>query len=530
MTVVDMSQTVALLAPEIVLFVASMLVAVLGLSRSTGVRSLVPWVCVAALVGSILALDAVWTPERIQGARLLFPMLGKYGKALIALIGIGLVAVSAGSIDRRYEEAVARGRASFDALRVVRGEYYAFLLLSLTGAMLVMSAPDLIWLFLGLELVSLPTYIMVAVARTGRRSMEAAMKYFFLGALATAVTLYGFAMLYGATGTMQLIPMRDALAEQAAGPGLSTTALLGTILTVLGLCFKLAAVPMHFYAPDVYEGAPLPVTAFLSFTPKIAGFSALITVLGAVGWSGHAMVDHDGVRIAYEGLPQPVAAVLWMVAALTMVLGNIGGILQTSLKRTLAYSSIANSGYMLVGVIVGPKGGIGAMYLFMLGYGVMTVATFGVLAALERKGEEVDSFESLAGLRASHPGLAFLLTVSALSLLGVPPLFGALAKIVLVFVAFEGGQASLAAVLLLNTAIGAVYYLRFVGAAVVNPPNAKSQDVVSVPHWWPKTAAVVAGLGLIVLPAFLSRLVDASATTVDGYVDLGEAVASDDER
>jgi NADH-quinone oxidoreductase subunit N len=170
------------------------------------------------------------------------------------------------------------------------------------------------------------------------------------------------------------------------------------------------------------------------------------------------------------------------------------------------------------------------MYLFMLGYGVMTIATFGVLAALERKGEEVDSFESLAGLRATHPGLAFLLTVSALSLLGVPPLFGALAKIVLVFVAFEGGQASLAAVLLLNTAIGAVYYLRFVGAAVVNPQNAKSQEVVAIPHWWPKTAAIVAGLGLIVLPAFLSRLVDASATTVDGYVDLGEAVASETER
>jgi NADH-quinone oxidoreductase subunit N len=523
-----MSQTVALHAPEVVLFVASMLVAVLGLSRSTGVRSLVPWVCVAALVASIVALESAWTPERVQAARLLFPMMGKYGKALVALIGIGLVAVSAGSIDRRYEEAVARGRAGFDALRVVRGEYYAFLLLSLCGAMLVMSAPDLIWLFLGLELVSLPTYIMVAVARTGRRSMEAAMKYFFLGALATAITLYGFAMLYGATGTLQLLPMRDALADQAAGSGLGTTALLGAILTVLGLCFKLAAVPMHFYAPDVYEGAPLPVTAFLSFTPKIAGFSALITVLGAIGWSGHAIVDHDGVRLAYDGLPQPVSAVLWMVAALTMVLGNIGGILQTSLKRTLAYSSIANSGYMLVGVIVGPKGGIGAMYLFMLGYGVMTVATFGVLAAIERKGEEVDSFESLAGLRATQPGLAFLLTVSALSLLGVPPLLGALAKIVLVFAAFEGGQATLAGVLLLNTAIGAVYYLRFVGSAVVNPPNAKSQGVVPSPQWWPRAAAVVAGMGLIVLPAFLSRLVDASATTVDGYVDLGESMAADD--
>lgn len=527
---VEMGQTVALLAPEIVLFAAAMVVAVLGLSRSPAVRASVPWVCVLALLAALVVLDAVWTPERVQGARLLFPMLGKFAKAIIAIVGIGLVAVSAGSIDRRYEESVARGRAGFDALRVVRGEYFAFLLFSLCGAMLVTGAPDLIWMFLGLELVSLPTYVMVAVARTGRRSMEAAMKYFFLGALATAVTLYGFAMLYGATGTLQLAPMRDALAAQAAGSGLSTTALLGAILAILGLSFKLAAVPMHFYAPDVYEGAPLPVTAFLSFTPKVAGFTALVTILGTVGWSGHAIVDHDGVRLAYDGLPQPIAAVLWMIAALTMTLGNIGGVLQASLKRTLAYSSIANSGYMLVGVIVGPQGGIGAMYLFMLGYGVMTVATFGALAALERKGEEVDSFESISGLRVAHPWIAGLLTVSALSLLGVPPLFGALAKIVLVFVAFEGGEASLACVLLLNTAIAAVYYLRFVGAAVVGAPNAKSQEVATIPCWWPRAAAVVAGLALLVLPAFLSRLVDASASTVDGYIDLGEAVAADPDR
>ncbi len=525
---VEMSGTFTLLAPESVLFATAMVVAVIGLSRTPSVRASVPWVCVIGLIVSLFALEMVWTPERVQGARLLFPMMGKFVKALIAVIGVGLVAVSAGSIDRRYEDAVARGRAAFDPLRVVRGEYYAFLLLSLVGAMLVTSAPDLIWLFLGLELVSLPTYVMVAVARTGRRSMEAAMKYFFLGALATAIMLYGFAMLYGATGTIQMVPLRDVLAAQAAGDGLTTTALLGAILTVLGLCFKLAAVPMHFYAPDVYDGAPLPVTAFLSFTPKIAGFAALVTVLGAVGWSGHSFIDHDGVRIAYQGLPQPITAVLWMVAVLTMTLGNVGGLLQTSLKRTLAYSSIANSGYMLVGLIVGPKGGIGTMYLFMAAYGVMTVATFGALAALERKGEEVDTFESLSGLRASHPWIAFFLTVSTLSLLGVPPLFGALAKILLVFTAFEGDQAVLGAVLLINTAIGAVYYLRFIGAAVVAPTDARSQSITATPAWWPRAAAAVAGLALIVSPVFLTSLVDASASTVDGYVDLGESVASDD--
>ncbi|NBX33598.1 MAG: hypothetical protein EBR07_12885, partial [Planctomycetes bacterium] len=222
---------------------------------------MVPWIAVVALIATFVTMLKVWTPEAATAAQLPMPMLGKYIIALLCVVGVGHVLASIGSIDRAVERQVASGTGAFDPVRVIQGEFYAFILLSLCGGMLLCHATDLVWLFLAFELCSLPTYVLVAIGRGADRSMEAAIKYFFLGAMSTATLLLGFAFLYGATGTLELSAMRESFQMQAQTGGIGSVAIVGMLLAVIGICFKLAAVPMHFYAPDVYEGASSPVAA-----------------------------------------------------------------------------------------------------------------------------------------------------------------------------------------------------------------------------------------------------------------------------
>ncbi|MFM7480556.1 MAG: NADH-quinone oxidoreductase subunit N [Planctomycetota bacterium] len=505
-----------LLAPEILLFGAAVVAAVLGLSRRHSVRAFLPVFTCLALIASLALMPITWTASRANEAQLILPMLGAFIKPLLAAIGILLVLVSAGSVDRGFEAAVARGRTTFDPQRVVAGEFYAFFLFSLIGAMLLCSATDLIWIFLAVELVSLPTYIMVAVGGSSRRSGEAAIKYFFLGALSTAVFLYGFAMIYGSTGSLELQGIQTALAAQSAGSGIDAMALAGLILAVLGFCFKITAVPMHFYAPDVYEGAPTHVTAFLAFVPKVAGFVVLIVLLTCVGWTGHSLVDSDGVRVPYAGLPTPLTAVLWMVAVLTMTLGNVGALLQSSVKRMLAYSSIAHSGYLVIGLLSGGAAGIEAISFYLLAYGVMTTASFAVIVALERRGEEINELNDLAGLRQKQPVMAWMLAISGASLVGLPPFLGFFGKVYLFVAAIEADQFALVLIAVLNSAVSALYYLRLATVPLVAPPSARSEEVELVPSRWPWVAAVVCGIGTVILPGFLNTLVRSSEVTTSG--------------
>lgn len=505
-----------LLAPEILLFGAAVVAAVLGLSRRHSVRAFLPVFTCLALIASLALMPITWTASRANEAQLILPMLGAFIKPLLAAIGILLVLVSAGSVDRGFEAAVARGRTTFDPQRVVAGEFYAFFLFSLIGAMLLCSATDLIWIFLAVELVSLPTYIMVAVGGSSRRSGEAAIKYFFLGALSTAVFLYGFAMIYGSTGSLELQGIQTALAAQSAGSGIDAMALAGLILAVLGFCFKITAVPMHFYAPDVYEGAPTHVTAFLAFVPKVAGFVVLIVLLTCVGWTGHSLVDSDGVRVPYAGLPTPLTAVLWMVAVLTMTLGNVGALLQSSVKRMLAYSSIAHSGYLVIGLLSGGAAGIEAISFYLLAYGVMTTASFAVIVALERRGEEINELNDLAGLRQKQPVMAWMLAISGASLVGLPPFLGFFGKVYLFVAAIEADQFALVLIAVFNSAVSALYYLRLATVPLVAPPSARSEEVELVPSRWPWVAAVVCGIGTVILPGFLNTLVRSSEVTTSG--------------
>ena len=513
---VPMSAKLTLIAPEILLFAGSVVVAVLGLARSTSVRRSVPLVTAIFLAASIAVTAVVYRSDAVADSGLVMPMLGGYVKALLASIGILLVMVAGSSIDRRLEEAFDSGRAEFDAIRVMRGEYFAFFLLSIAGTMLLANASDLIWMFLALELASLPTYVMVAVSRGTRRAQEAAVKYFFLGALSAATFLYGFSLLYGATGTLVLTEMQSVLAQQAQAGGLPTIAILGGILAVLGIAFKLAAVPMHFYAPDVYEGAGAGTTAFLGFIPKVAGVVALMVLLSVFGWNFGEVGGQ---------LPAHIMMVLWMVAVLTMTLGNVGALLQRNVKRMLAYSSIAQSGYLIIGLIAGPPSGFDAVLFYLVGYGVMNTAMFAVLASLERQGEEVETLDDLSGLRSRHPVLAWMLAVSAISLIGMPPLIGFFGKLSIFSAGIEAGQTPLVIIAAVNSAISAFYYLQLVAVPMLGQPNARTESVQAVPSSWPRLAAVVCGVGVLVMPIGLQALVKAAGSSTSDAIAPAEKVA-----
>ena len=362
----------------------------------------------------------------------------------------------------------------------------------MTGVMLICEARDLIWLFLALELVSLPTYVMVAISRWSRVGQEAAMKYFFLGALSAGLMLYGFAMLYAATGTLVLQDMVDVFALQRADGGITPFAQLGLLLIIFALCYKIAAAPMHIYAPDVYQGAASPVTAFLAFIPKTAGIVAMILLLSLVGWE--------------NGLPPVVEMTLWVIAVLTMLLGNIGALLQTSAKRMLGYSSIAHSGYMLIGIIAGPPYGLIAVLVYLVIYGATNTAAFATLAGLSIDGEPVDSLEDISGMYRRNPIPAATMAISCGSLLGIPPLFGFWGKLILFISGIAAGQLMLVIIAAVASAISAWYYLRLIGLSLLSSTTPRSESMM-VTLRWPIIAAVISAIIAIVGPLALTDIV-----------------------
>ncbi len=520
-----MMDRLAYLWPEIALFIAACVVMVVGISPSVATRK---FAAVVAGLGVVAAGILAWTTTPSGNAvtassgQVLLPGLALYAKVGIAIVALLLLLLKPGTVDRAEEAAIALGVQKFDALRTNRAEFFSFFLFSVMGLMLVAGADDLIWLFLALELTSLPTYIMVAISGgAGRepaaRAQEASVKYFFLGALGAAVFLYGFAMLYGATGSTNL----NAIHLSLTTGGVSGLALAGLMLSVLGICFKIAAVPMHFYTPDVYQGASPSVAGFLAFVPKTAGFLSLLLLASAVGWTWAP--GENGLTVSGGGtsLPEPLRILFWVIAALTMTIGNVLALQQKSVRRILAYSSIAHSGYMLVGLIAGPgdgsftKNGVAAVLFYLFCYGVMNVGTFAVLSGLERKTRdgqmsEIDSIEDIRGLCATHPRLGWPMAICSLSLLGFPPLLGFWAKLPLFTSAISAGEIILVIVLGLNSAIAAFYYLRLFGAVFLEKPEAGAGEVTASPFVSRRVAAMVSAALVVALVVVVGQLTDAS--------------------
>ena len=381
-----------------------------------------------------------------------------------------------------------------------RCEFFSMILFSVAGVLLTAASNDLVVLFFAIELVSVPTYVLIALSRLDTRASEASVKYFFLGALAAGLMVYGFSFLYGVSGSTVL---RDGLADHFTEHGVTPYALIGLLLALAGLFFKTAAVPFHVYAPDVYEGAASPVTALVSFMPKLAGFVGLIQILSVLNWQ----------------LPMSVMWVLWCVAALSMTVGNVLALLQTNVKRVLAYSSIAHTGYMLVGLLVGPlaaegpmRNGVAALLFYIAIYGIMNLGAFAVLAALRTKDGSVEETHDLHGLSVRHPAAALVMAVCAFSLMGFPPTAGFLGKVYIFASAFSVGVEqpfhnpliALAIIGVINSAIAAAYYLRIAAACYLGEEEAKTERVGGAPMGFSLT---VCGVALLILFAWSSPLV-----------------------
>ena len=323
-------------------------------------------------------------------------------------------------------------------LKIDHGEYYALILLATSGMILLVSAVDLIAVFLGIELLSIPIYVLAGFDRRKLRSNEAALKYFLVGSFASAILLYGMALLYGATGSTDFGAIR-----QAFDPSRPLAA-LGLALVVVGFTFKISAVPFHQWTPDVYEGAPSSVTAFMSVTVKAAAFAGLMRILfAAFGGGGEALRD-----------------VLWWLAVGTMVVGNVMAVIQENVKRLLAYSSVAHAGYLLMGLVAGTQAGSSAMLFYLLAYLFTNLGAFAVIIALTNRGQDVDRLEDFAGLARSRPALAALMTLFMVSLAGIPGTAGFIGKLQVFLAAVREGYVGLTIIAVLTSLVSVYYYLR----------------------------------------------------------------------
>ncbi len=366
------------------------------------------------------------------------------------------------------------------------GEFYALVLLSAFGMMLMAAANDLIVLFLGLETMSIGVYILTGMWRARVQAAEAAMKYFLIGAFATGFLLYGIALLYGASGSTHLERIAAVLAQPKGAWSVYLSA--GIFLLLVGLAFKVAAVPFHFWAPDVYEGAPTPVTAFMAVAVKAAAFAAWARIFLYV-----LSPMQDEWRLPVKAL-----------AILTMTVGNVLAISQSSVKRMLAYSSIAHAGYLLIALVAGGAAGGQALLFYLLSYAAMTFGAFGVLIALKDKDQERDAYRDFAGLGFKRPFLAMAMSLCMLSLAGFPPLGGFVGKFYLFRSAVMSGHTDLAIVGALNSLLSVVYYLRVIVMMYMEEGGAEGKSFARAPYLYFVVAACMIGviyLGIFPAPA-----------------------------
>ena len=387
--------------------------------------------------------------------------------------------------------------------RMRAGEFYFLILCATLGMMFMASGVDLITLFIGLETMAVSFYVLAGFLKPSERSNEAGVKYYLLGAFSTGILLYGMSLLYGLSGSTRLVEISQALAAQPVGG----TALLALVLVGAGLGFKIAAVPFHMWAPDVYEGAPTPVTAFLSVGSKAAAFAMLL-------------------RVFMEGLPAVSAdwqVFFWWLAVLTMTVGNLAAITQTNTKRLLAYSSIAHSGYMLIGVVAGSQRGVTAALVYLFFYVFMQLGAFAIVTLLRRSDVVGDELKDLSGLYSRSPLSAIAMLVFMLSLGGIPPTAGFMGKFWIFSAAIEEGFISLAVIGVVNSAISLFYYIRVVVFMWIKDEVMGSEIRLGAAM---ATAVVITLAGSIlfgVYPQPVFEQAEAAAQTLDMLVPLAVA-------
>ncbi len=458
--------------PEIILAVGVLVLILYGAFR--GERS-ADSVSVGALILLIVALFALLSMPSTRVATLNGAFVtDSFAKVMKALSLIGSIAT------------ILLAQDYFARLRIQRFEFPILIVLCTIGMLIMASANDLIALYLGLELQSLAAYVIAAFHRDDLKSTEAGLKYFVLGALSSGMLLYGASLVYGFTGSVSFPGIVTALKE-TQGLGI----VLGLVFIAAGVSFKIAAVPFHMWTPDVYEGAPTPVTAFFASAPKMAAMAMTVRVFMG----------------AFPGIVDEWRQIIIFIAIASMALGSFAAIGQRNIKRLLAYSSIGNVGYALIGLATGSPEGIQGVVVYMIIYLAMTLGAFAVLLAMRRGDRMYESLDDLSGLSRTHPWLAFCLAMMMFSLAGIPPLAGFFAKFYVFAAAIQAGLTTLAVIGVVTSVVGAYYYLRLVKVMYFDEPRAPYEPM-------PAGIRIVLGLSSVVVALFF--LVPAPFVTAAG--------------
>jgi NADH-quinone oxidoreductase subunit N len=466
--------------PELVITGGALIVLVADVLLPRERRAALAWITLA-VIGATLASLAPFTSTHVEVAHgllavdrfaIFFKIVFLVAAAITVLMSIRYLAVEGAS----------------------PGEYYFLILCATLGMMVMAAGIDLITIFIGLETMAVSFYILAGFIKPNQRSNEAAVKYFLLGAFSLGILLYGMSLMYGLSGTTNLRVMATSFDATSRDPRL----VLAVILVVAGVGFKIAAVPFHMWAPDVYEGSPTPITAFLSVGSKAASFAMLI-------------------RIFVEGMPSMNAdwrLLFWVLSIVTMTVGNVAAVTQTNIKRMLAYSSIAHAGYVLIGIVAGTARGITATLVYLMIYAFMQLGAFAVVVMLRRADTAGDELKDFSGLAFRNPFAAFAMLLFMLSLGGIPPTAGFMGKFWLFSSAIDAHYYGLALIGVLNSAISLYYYIRIVVFMYL-----KKDAIGSEPRTTPALAAVLAvavaaTLVLGVYPQLLFQVADASARTL----------------
>jgi NADH-quinone oxidoreductase subunit N len=494
------------LAPLLSTVGGSVVVLMVGLLRGRAVqRVLMPLLTLASLVTALVFTIVIWEPGEVE------PIVEGALRMDTLALGLSVLFYTAGIftvlLSLRSEAVRATGA----------GEYFSLLLASVSGMAVLAAAESLITLFVGFELLSIPLYVLCGSHVRQERSLESGLKYLIIGSVGSATLLYGLALIYGATGATRFSEIATAVGD---GVGVTDPLLLtGVALTATGLAFKASIAPFHQWTPDVYQGAPTPVTAFMAVATKAAAFAIFLRLFG------DALID------AQAEYGEALAALAWV----TIVIGNVGAIAQSSLKRMLAWSGVAQAGYMLVGVLVGTQLGLQATAFYLAVYLLMNVAAFAVVVARERVSEHGDGIRSLEGLGSASPLLAWPMTIAMLALAGFPLTAGFFGKFYLIEAAVEAGWESLGVAIVIGSMLSLVYYLRVVAVMWMGPvevelpapPERAPRRVRPVGGWSPEadpraqpapvavavvTAAATIALGIV--PGIL----------FDAAVDVGSSV------
>jgi len=421
--------------PELMLAIGAMALLMFGAFRGEGTAATVTWAAIALLI--LAGAVVLWLPAGTLvtfGGSFIVDPFARFLK-ILALAGSATAIFM--SVDYLEVE------------RQQRFEYPILILLATTGMLMLISAADLIALYLGLELMSLALYVVAAIERDSARSSEAGLKYFVLGALSSGMLLYGASLVYGFTGTVSFAGIANATSQGSIG------LIFGLVFLFAGFCFKVSAVPFHMWTPDVYEGAPTPITAFFAAAPKVAGIAMFVRT----------------TIVAFPSIVPQWQQIVVFVAIASMALGAFAAIGQRNIKRLMAYSSIGHMGFALVGLAAGTPEGIEGVLVYMAIYVSMTLGVFAVILAMRREGQMVEEIADLSGLARTHPAMAAFMALLLFSLAGIPPLAGFFAKWYVFVAAIHAGLFTLAVIGVVTSVVGAYYYLVIVKTMYFDEPG-----------------------------------------------------------